>query len=211
MVKELTVTEALNALKLTNKKIEDATGRVVIGFVTTAGSKNVPAGFSSRDEYVNEIQSRLDSVNGLVRYRDNLKKAVVVSNARTTVKIGSAEMTVAQAIEQKESITYKKKLLNHLETQFNTAQQQVDRHNATLEGRADEFVTKVAAAGQTMTAEERMNTRKRWIEENTASLVTANNTRKTIDSLREEISNFESNVDVSLSVVNAKTVITVED
>ncbi len=207
---ELTVTEALVKLKLADSKINDATKNVVIGFITTEGNKTIPAGFQNFDEYRKELQARLDSATGLIKHRDKLKKAVVESNARTKVLVGKKEMTVAEAIEMKTSLKYRKALLVQMESQWNDAQRRVDQTNALLDNKADEYVQKVFA-GSVATESDKQTTRRNWLEQNRMKIVTIDKMQKTIQSFKEEIQEFEANVDTALSVVNAKTLVSIAD
>ena len=51
--------------------------------------------------------------------RKEIKEKIVKSNAETLVTIAGKEMTVAAAIERKESIKYEKKLAEELKNQLN--------------------------------------------------------------------------------------------
>lgn len=207
---ELTITEALVKLKLADKKIEQATSSVLVGWVVTNGSKAVPAGFPNVDSVKTEIQKRLDSVQGLVRHRDILKKAVVESNARTPVKVGNQQMTVAEAIETKQSIKHRKALLSKLESELAHHEKSINTINAQLEVKADQYVTNLFQ-GAVADENQRQQARKNYIEANTAYLLTHDSTRKVAERLRQEIDEFETNVDVALSVANAKTLIQLQD
>lgn len=57
------------------------------------------------------MQASYDKVMGLISYRHKIKALVVQSNACTKVIVGKEEMTVAEAIERKQSIQYEKDLL----------------------------------------------------------------------------------------------------
>ncbi len=206
---KLTVTEGLVKLKLTQKKIADAQGRLHCGTVGTKGSRTVVAGFKDNEEYKREIKSRLDTVNGLLLYRDSLKRAIITSNANTKVKIGSREMTVAEAIEFKQSINIKKSLFELLNKNLNTLNAQLNQANANLDARADAFVTQLFNGNANATEEDRKKARENWIENNRAVAITHDSLKDTVEKLGEEIVEFEGSVNVSLSVCNAKTEIEV--
>jgi len=202
----LTITEALVKLKLTAKKIVDAQAKLHIGIVSTKGSNTVPPGFKSQDEFRSEIKSRIDTVTGLIRYRDKLKNSIILSNAKTNVVIDGKTMTVAEAIEFKQSVALKRGLYEHLNKHQTILNDQVNKNNANLDARADEYITKLfqgAVAGE----EERRTARENWVNNNKAFAVTDDTLKKTVEHLGEEISNFMAEVDTTLSVANAKTVI----
>lgn len=207
---ELTVTEALVKLKHLNKKIGDATGNVYVGYASSKGNAGLPAGFKSVEHVKQEIKSRLDSVDGLIRFRDKLKSALVQSNAVTKINLAGNEISVAEAIEKKDSIKYKKELLKKLRDDLKNVEGAVNRNNSTIEQRADDFISKLYASSAA-TQEERMESRRKWIESNLGYVVTNDELSKKIKELEEEIDFFENNVDTTLSVSNAKTVINVTD
>lgn len=208
---EYTVTEALVKLKLANKKTEDATRYTVTGVVATKAAVVPPAGFKNVEDFKSEIKARLDSVTGLIGFRDKLKKAVVESNARTEVVVGGKIMTVAEAIETKHSIAAKKALLNKLVTEWRALEAVADQKNATLEQRADQYITQLFSQNVGASEADKATARKNFIENNTALILTHDVTKGYVEQLKADIDNFETNVDIALSVVNATTKVTVED
>lgn len=205
---KFTVTEALVKLKLSDKKINDAREAGLVGYTTSRGNKAVPAGFPNVDEYKKEVKRRLDSSLGLINFRDNLRKEVINSNARTVVKVGTKEYTVAQAIELKQGLAYKKALRDKMQKQLATLDQQVNQNNASLDARADQHLVQLFQ-NSTVAQTEKDSARKHYIDNNTAYVETHEDVRKAIQRLTEEIDEFESNVDVALSVVNANTFVEV--
>jgi hypothetical protein len=208
---EYTVTEALVKLKLATKKIADATQYVLTGFVTSKTANVPPAGFATVDVFVNTVKQRLDSVKGLISFRDRLKKAIVESNARTNVVVGSKNMTVAEAIETKHSIDAKKALFNKVVSEWRSLETLANQKNSTLEQRADQFVTQLFSQNAGATETDKAQARKNFMDNNTSIILTHNSVKDYIERLKEEIDEFETNVDVALSVVNATTKVNVED
>lgn len=206
-----TVTEALVKLKLGAKKIFDATAGTITGSVSTKAANVAPGGFKTVDEFKTEIKKRFESVAGLITFRDKLKKAIVESNAKTNVVVGKKTMTVAEAIETKASVENRKLLLDKLVTEWKALERDVNQKNANLEARADQYVTQLFNQNAGATDVDKANARKSFIENNTALIVTHDSIRGSIEKLKEEIEDFETNVDVALSIVNATTKVTVED
>lgn len=200
-----TITEALLKLKITSKKITDAVEELLVGFTTTNSKTVVPVGFKNQEEFKKEAGSRIDRVSDLIRFRDRLKGAIVSSNATTRVKVGQQEMTVAEAVERKQSITFKKLVLSKLQSNLVTLENGANQRNSQLDRQADEFIKGLTTAAES----DRLQMRKTWIESNLTVLVTADNLRSTIEKLQNEIEEFETNVDVALSVSNARTEIEV--
>ena len=206
---QITLTEALVQLKNLNSKIEDAQRRVFIGFTQVASNK-LPAGYQKEEDYLRAVQGSIDTPLDLIRRRDQLKAKLALANALTKVKVGKEEMSIAEAIERKNSLKYKLSLLNIMKQQKQVLDNQTNNHNAQLSVKADAFVTAMYGNNSSASTEERAKSRELWIENNSAKLLTDPKVETTLRTLEEEINDFQSNVDVALSVVNAKTVIDVE-
>jgi len=108
MTKQITVTEALSTLKLLDKKIEKQSKVLEFYAWETVANGKVMVGrdyFPSVKDATDFITKAHDKVTSLMASRARLKSKVVASNAQTKVNIGKAEMTVAEAIEYKSSIS----------------------------------------------------------------------------------------------------------
>lgn len=211
MSQQLTVTEALSKLKHVKKQIEDGTNTIILGYVATSDKAPAPAGFATQEAFQKEAKSRMDRVRDLVKFQRNLKKAIVKSNASTEVNVGASVMTVAEAIERKNSIAFDKKLVQSLKNGWATLSKQVDSANASLEGRADKFVVDAYGLAAKDKDTDVMGARAKWIETNKAKFVGLDNPQALIEKLEKDVYEFESQVDTALSVKNATTVISVED
>lgn len=207
----LTLTEALVKLKQTEKKITQATSQAMVG-VVSVGS-NVPPGFKSQEEFKAEVKRRIDSVEGLIKFRDALKSSIVRANANTTVVVGSQTMTIAEAVERKNSIKFRKELIGHLSNQWNTLEKAVSQQNVSLENRADQFLAQLFGNREKTedSQNERNQTRSTWISNNTVRILSHDKVKSIVEEMDREVSDFEANVDVALSVANAKTEIVVPD
>ena len=199
---KMTNTQALVELKLLDKKISDASARTIVGHVTNKSNKVTPQGYKNEEEFLKDIQARLDTALGLIEYRDKLKAKLAESNAKTLVKIGSEEMTVASAISRKNTLKSKLDLYNRIKQGLLQAQSQVDTHNSRLPALADDHVTKAFANIQTE-LDVRNNAREAFIRKNENTLLTTDKVKATIDKLEREIDEFNSSVDIALSVSNA--------
>ena len=57
----------------------------------------------------------------MIKRRNQIKSAIIASNAVTMVEVAGVRMTVAEAIDKKSSIGYEKELLARLSEQFTDA------------------------------------------------------------------------------------------
>ena len=205
----MSVTRALAELKRIDDRIQRASMSGV--FVTVSVGKdtqmkvNDTAGMSV-DQAKAKIQSSFDTVNALFKERAALKAAIVKSNAVTTVKIGLIEVTVAEAIEMKRSIESKRQLLQVMRLQQTRAQGTVSQLNAKLEQDIDSNLktiygsdkSKVDASSYDLIAKPQKAMKE-------AALIDPVNIVEKIAALEEEISLVDTELDFTLSEVNAKT------
>lgn len=165
------------------------------------------------DDFKKSVQGTYDKVTDLINRRKAIKKAVVLSNAKTTVKIADVEYTVAEAIEMKNhGIEFEAMLINAMDNQYKMAQAEVNRQNGNnLEARADQYVTAIYGQkdGKTSTADIE-KVRKDFLESNSYEIVDPIDVPEKVEELRQKIDAFMADVDSALSVSNALTEITIE-
>ena len=159
------------------------------------------------------VQGTYDKVTDLINRRKAIKKAIVLSNAKTTVKIADTEYTVAEAIEMKNhGIEFETMLINVMDMQYKQAQAEVNRQNGNnLEERADQYVTAIYGQKEGKTNSADIDkVRKDFLEANSYEIVDPINVQDKVEALRQKIDAFMADVDSALSVSNALTEITIE-
>ena len=205
----MTVTEALNTLKLLSKKIDKATFSPT--FISGAKASGDKVGHVTKAEFEANAKASLQSVIDLISYRDRIKAAVVLSNATTTLVVGEKTMTVAEAIETKSSIQYKKLLVEELTDQYKRAKNVVDVNNQKVDANIDKLREqyvgnskegKLDADGFSVMAES-------YHKQNDFALVDPCDILAVIEKMQNEITDFESNVNTALVIKNATTFIEV--
>lgn len=164
-----------------------------------------------------KMRSGYQKATDLIARRDAMKRAVVLSNATTKVKVGENEYTVAEAIEMKNhGMEFRSALLRQMNSAYVTAQSELNRNSGeTLEKKAEQYVLAVIAAQpkdskMTVDSEAMKTLRKTYIENNTYDLVDPLDVAKIMETLDAEINEFNAEVDAALSVSNALTVIEFE-
>ena len=205
----MSVTRALAELKrLDDRLIRMAADQSI--FVSVAvgqGDKQKVLGVSDTvQNVVSQIQSNRDRVNWMIELRAKIKAAVVASNAVTKVKLGSREMTVAEAIELKKSIDVKRNMISTYRRQVIQANALVAKQNAALEAQIETNLATIygnekgkvdASMFEAIAKPQR--------EQKEASLIDPIKINDLIKSLEEEISLVETELDFTLSESNAKT------
>ncbi len=206
---EISITKALRELKTLDaritKKVKETT------FVTSKKSNENIRGYRTVEDFEKEVKETVQSVNDLITRRKNLKKAIVESNATTTVEIAGVKMTVADAIERKKFIEVEKTLLKKMSIDFAQAQTNLEVKNEQAQLRLDNQLSgMISKEGKTdLTAVEGFKTLF-WGTEKTV-LIDPINISEVIKRLQVDIETFEQDVDVALSEVNARTNITLEE
>jgi hypothetical protein len=196
----LSVTRALAELKLYDKKINDQIDSFTFGCIKTP-TTNYPNN-KTREQYVADEQGALKSIQDLIANRSQLKTAIMVSNASTFVMIGNTNMTVAAAIEQKQSIGYKLFLLQKLQKEALALTAASVKVNEEYQKRLD-VLLKDKKGSDIRTAQEAFDGL------NKAELIDTIGYEKVIKDLTNEIDTFNTEVDFILSESNAKTDITI--
>lgn len=164
-----------------------------------------------------QMRSGYQKVTDLIKRRDAMKRAVVLSNATTKVKIGDNEYTAAEAIEMKNhGMEFRSALLRQMNSDYIAAQNDLARNGGeALEKKSEQYVLAVIAAqpkDSKMSADSDVmkGLRQTYIENNTYDLVDPLDITKVMEALDAEINEFNAEVDAALSVSNALTVIEFE-
>lgn len=209
---KMTIHKALSELKTIDDRIVKAihSNTYVLAVKHSAEKIN---GVKVAD-FKDNMKSGYQKVTDLIARRDAMKRAVVLSNATTKVKVGNNEYTVAEAIEMKNhGVEFKKALLQALSNAYGSAQTEFNRNNdEALEKKAEQYVLAVIQA-QPKDAKMGVDSdamkaiRQSYIENNKYDMLDPLGVAKLIEALDAEINEFNSEVDAALSVSNALTVI----
>ena len=210
---KMSVTRALAELKRLDDRLDRmATDQSI--FVSVAvgqGDKQKVLGVSDTvQNVVSQIQSNRDRVNSMIEMRAKIKSAVVASNAATKVKLGAREMTVAEAIELKKSIDVKRNMLLNYRRQVFQANALVHSQNATLDAQIETNLATIYGNDKGKVDASMFEAiAKPQREQKLASLIDPIKINDLIKSLDEEISLVDTELDFTLSEINAKTEIEV--
>jgi len=193
-MEEMSITRALTTLKTLDKKIKKAKNA---SFITYKVGNKVA-------KEINALEN-LQSVVDLITRRNKIKKAVIASNAVTTVVIGGETYTVAEAVDRKQSIEYDEMLWESLREQYIETLESVELVNNDVERRLDKLIE--ASLGSDSAGESYDAIAKPFRERNEASIHDVIGIENKISKLENKIDDFRSDVDVVLSESNAKTTI----
>lgn len=207
---KITVTRALAELKLLDSRILKEIKQA--SFLDLSREREKGKALQSGktiDEFMKNAQASWDAIQELLKRRDSMKSAIVISNVNTKLKIGNVEMTVAEAIDRKNTISYRQSLHTQLTRQYSSLMSQVESHSANL----DQQVTKMLEAnlGKDVKAstDDYKFIAKPFIEANEVKMVDPLKVDEKIKALGTEIEEFLKDVDFALSESNARTEIEV--
>lgn len=208
---KMTVHRALAELKTIDSRIEKAISETK--FCRSNKHSNEKINGKSIDDYIAETKAAHESINDLIRRRNAMKRAVVLSNAITNVTVGDEVMTVAEAIEMKQNgINNYKLLMGKLAKDSHTAIEECDmRNGANLEAHANEYVTGLFGAKDGKTNVEAIEAAKKmFIAANTYDFIDPIGASDVAKKLYDYVQVFEADVDAALSCSNAVTTIEFE-
>lgn len=196
----MSVTQALPELKLLEKRIDKL--ETAIQDWCKVSHNGAPV---DKDKHKKEVEAQLQSYLDLVKRRDAIKRAIILSNAQTKVKVGSFEGTVAEAIEYKLSIRFKRSLLDGMKQCLQSKREDYEKMKGQVEGRLERLLQSELGKDVKTNPETITALTNSFRENNKVELVDPLDLAAKISALEEEIDAFETNVDWVLSESNATT------
>lgn len=201
-MRRMTITEGLAELKTLGKRINKA---IYTEYIWSAKKADMTE--ESNAKYKEIAQANLSSVEDLIANRNAIKAAIVKSNAITMVKIGSEEMTVADAIERKTSIEFERELLREWKDQYTQTKNNVDAQNRRVQERIDNMLSQIASSQKSDIEEAQKVMSETYMANNGWDIFDPLDIKAKIDEYDKRIDEFEKNVDIALSMSNAVTTI----
>lgn len=206
---KMTIHRALSELKLIDSRIEKAINAVE---PTGLMQLNKPVGgFIAKDDFEKDVKAKYQSVTDLIERKKSIKSAIVTANGTTLVKIGSKEMTIADAINFKAVIAVKKNLINRLTQKHNSVKARFTQENERVNNVALEnakiMIGKQGDDRVKPTDEDVKNIVEPFVKRNEFHLVDPLKVEELTEKLQLEVDEFEAEVDAVLSEINAITTI----
>ena len=212
---KMTIHKALAELKTMDARITKAIHETPYVLAVKHSAEKING--MTVDNFKDKMRSGYQKATNLIARRDAMKRAVVLSNAATKVKIGDNEYTVAEAIEMKNhGMEFKSDLLRQMNSAYTAVQNELVRNGGeALEKKAEQYVLAVIAAQpkdskMSVDSDAMKTLRQTYIDNNTYDLVDPMNIAKVMEKLDAEINEFNAEVDAALSCSNALTVIEFE-
>lgn len=203
---KMTIHKALCELKVIGDRIEK--GMSKMPFVVVNEHANTKIQGITVAEYTSQMEAAYQATIDLIARREAIKRAVVKSNAVTTVVVGDKVYTVAEAIEMKNhGMEYIKLLMGKMASELDRAKRTAEINNGqNLENRADGYIHNLFnTTDMKNLTDEATAARDKFIKQHTHELVDPIKVSEKISMLEKEYYNFMTDVDAALSVSNATT------
>lgn len=203
---EMNITRALAEIKSLDVRIQNSYGKPFVGI-----KKKVQQIVNGKqvEDVKSEFQSNYDSMKDMIERRYKIKKAVVLSNATTKVVIAGEEMTVAEAIDYKNSIRLEVEMLNALKRQFSGASNNIETRNNQVDLQAEQEANQAFGSKQKSNPSEYSKFVEDFKERSYFEIIDSVGIEDKIKALEEKINLFTLEVDFVLSESNALTKIDV--
>lgn len=202
----MTIHRALAELKLIDAKITKQTNDIIPTAYYQKGK--LIAGYMKEEEFIALANSQYDSVTDLIKRKSLIKTAIVLANAKTIVRVGEVDMTIADAITNKASIQLKKNLTNSLRMKHQKAVADLNKNNEIVDANVQRLLEATFGKENVKVGKEDVEAvRKPYLDANTFHLLNPLDIEKRIEAIEKEVSLFEAEVDAALSEINAVTFI----
>ena len=209
-MRKISITEALNELKLYDSKILKAiTNAKLVGAAKKSSDK---VGVFKKEDFEDRAKASYQSVTDLIANRNVLKSAIVKSNAVTEVTVNGKTMTVAEAIERKNSIDYDETFLTEMKKQYAHATDTVTKENKKVDNKVDELLATLIGkdSSKDISKESQEAIEKPYRAKNEYEFIDPIGLLDKIEILEAEIDGFKSEVDTRLAVTNSITMIEID-
>lgn len=209
-MRTISITEALNELKLYDARIRKAISNIKL--VGAAKKSSDKVGVVSKDTFNERAKADYQSVTDLMANRNALKSAIVKANAITDVTIAGKTMTRAEAIERKNSIEYEESLLLEMKRQYATTMDSVNKENKKVDSKVDELITTLVGrdSDKKLSKEDQEAVEKPYREKNEFEFIDPIGIYDEMLALESDIDGFKSEVDTVLVLSNATNFIEVD-
>lgn len=204
---KITLARALVELKTIDAKITRNLNDSMYVCLGIGKRQKIEGGSISPQEAESSIKANFQSMRDLKNRYNKIKTALVQANATTKVTINGDTMTIAEAIERKNSIVkHEKAFLFRLRQQLQACDSKFESAKLAMDSAVERALSSIYGTDRKNLSEEQISivveSRKNDFE---PTLIDPEKIRNKIKELTEYIENFEAEVNLSLSEVNAQT------
>lgn len=210
---KISITRALVELKRLDQRIAQATisGLFVTRTQGANQNKKLVDTQGTTQQFAENAKANLQSVLDLIKNRETLKSLIVESNAKTKVKVLGREISVAAAIDLKQTVLARESLYNVITRQSASALQSVTAENSRLQTKIEGMINQMLGSDKTKVDVEASTQITKAQEAIYAQEVfDPINAPEVLKKLKDEIDQIKSELDFILSESNASTQIDVD-
>lgn len=208
---KITITRALKELKLLDSRIQKTIKSIT--FIDIYQGRNPQTTLFSKmnkNEFETKVKSKVQSINDLIKLRNEMKSKVLISNSSVKVKINNKEYLVVEAIDRKEAILYEKLFLQHLKGNYEVIKRKIEENKASLENKINSMIEASLGTEKNIDKETYSQIANPVYEANEFKMINPIKIEKKIEELEKEIDLFENEVDFVLSESNSRTEIEID-
>ncbi len=208
---KITITRALTTIGLLDKRIKKAIEGARFVDIYQNRLNLVLTTSITKEVFTENAKKSMQSITDLIERRKKMKSAILISNAKTMVKIGGIEYAVIEAIERKNSISYEKNLLASMKAQITFMKEKVEKQRPELGASIEDLLKNNLGDGDPTTEEKKSNQAMAdtFFDKNVLNILDPCDIGEYIEKLDEEIDTFLAEVDLTLSESNTRTKIEV--
>lgn len=205
MGEKVSITRALKELKLLDERIKkEITGTLFADVYQGRSDKAIISGIT-KAEFETRASTRLQSIEDLIKRRNKIKSALLLSNSNTKVTIAGKEFLVVEAIDQKSAIEYERMLIEKMRKDITLVKKKSDENRAVLEGRIDKMLEQTLGTEKKVDESTYKQIADPIMEANELKILDPVKVEKIIDEKDKYIDEFLAEVDFVLSESNSKT------
>lgn len=202
----ISLTRALAEVKTLEDRIQKAiaTARFV-DVVQGTDDKPVDRGFQSKEELEARIKGDFASIEALTARRAAIKAAITKANVVTPVKIGAATMTIADAVNLKQSLYLQTMLLEQMKASLLQGTRQVEALAKALDEKVERLVQNSFQNVSKVSEEQFLSVKKPQADAFEPKLLDPLKVNEKVKALESRLEEIQLNLDFALSEVNART------
>lgn len=205
-MEKMTIHRGLSELKLIGSKIETQTNNLIPSGIMQ--KDKLVNGTTKQEDFEKSAKERYQSVIDLITRGNKIKSAIVKANGETDVKIGTETMKIADAINIKTVLGYKKNLIALMEKRHTQTKANLEKNNAQIDTNALKLAeVALGKQGIKIGEDDAQKVIGPFLEANKFSLIDPLQVERVIEELSKGVLDFESEVDAALSEINAVTFI----
>ena len=202
----ISLTRALAEVKTLEDRITKAiAGARYVDVVQGAQDKPVDRAYTSKDELEARIKGDFQSIEALTTRRAAIKAAITKANVVTTVKLGDRTLTIADAVNLKQSLYLHQMLLDAMKTSLVQGTKQVEHLAKALDEKVERLVQNSFQNVSKVSEEQFLSVKKPQADAFEPKLLDPLKINEKIKALESQLDEIRLNLDFALSEVNART------